>query len=344
MFPYVCLATLPLFCKEDWPRKVFSKQFCDKINKGEPKFKAPVKKVTLKQKFVVLLLLSHMGIQLFLPYSHFITKGFNNWTNGIYGYSWDMMVHSWETLVVVKIVDNNSGEQHFINNDLWTNNERWSKHADMCLQYAHCIENNLKGYFDNISVYIDIWSSLNKRFQQRMYDPNYDLLRARWSVFQPVEWLLPVLTKYNGFRKKLLEIGRYVRSWNNQSMFLDNYIDEDLSNVSLTVLEGAVVYEMENYLTMQSVGVKLLQGDSIDVPENHQHRVHTVSPTPSCYMYTFSKSPDLNEENVKMYSALPIFEDFFVRLEAMVTMFGLIKNATFSLLFGNTIYVRPRIQ
>lgn len=56
-----------------------------------------------------------MVLQGFLPYSHFLTKGYNNWTNGLYGYSWDMMVHSWDTtVVVVRVVDNGTGEEHFL--------------------------------------------------------------------------------------------------------------------------------------------------------------------------------------------------------------------------------------
>ena len=36
----------------------------------------------------------YASIQLFLPYSHFLTLGYNGWTQGAYGYSWDMMIHS----------------------------------------------------------------------------------------------------------------------------------------------------------------------------------------------------------------------------------------------------------
>ena len=152
MFPYVCLATMPLFCNVDWPRKIIAwftgssiyvsnyetyenntnnlstsiesssniedtkkeknKEILDeketdsvsdrtalnaKIEKkkshkeggenwseseeqkvsawrhkiGEKK-KLP--RVTKKKKFVVSLLLLHVMLQFFLPYSHFITK------------------------------------------------------------------------------------------------------------------------------------------------------------------------------------------------------------------------------------------------------------------------------
>lgn len=73
-----------------------------------------------------------------------LLKGYNNWTNGLYGYSWDMMVHSWNTiLIVVKVVDNNTGREQFIDSKAWTHNDRWNKHADMCMQYAQCIKDNL---------------------------------------------------------------------------------------------------------------------------------------------------------------------------------------------------------
>lgn len=69
----------------------------------------------------------------------------------------------------------------------------------------------------NISIYVDVWCSLNKRFKQRMYDPTYDLLKSNWSPFEPVEWLLPLLTKYSNFRKKINEISEEVYSWSNNS-------------------------------------------------------------------------------------------------------------------------------
>lgn len=55
-----------------------------------------------------------------------------------------MMVHSWDTVAVVtKVVDNKTGRQHFLDPGAWTQNDRWSKHADMCVQYAQCLRDNL---------------------------------------------------------------------------------------------------------------------------------------------------------------------------------------------------------
>ncbi|KAG5894578.1 hypothetical protein JTB14_021558 [Gonioctena quinquepunctata] len=359
MFPYVCLATMPLFCKESWPRKIQSLFTRENLEaspspsciypKGQMKNGDNTelhREVNWKHKLVVTLLICHCGLQAFLPYSHFITKGYNNWTNGLYGYSWDMMVHSWDTiLVVVKIVDNDTGKEHFLDADAWTHNDRWSKHADMCVQYAECLKKNHDSESreeaqlqpqraftpKNISVYVDVWCSLNKRFQQRMFDPQYDLLKANWSPFQPVQWLMPVLWQYSDFRKTMKEISDHVYSWSDYSdvlfiadfpgLYLENFINEDLDNVTLTVLEGKVAYEVEDESSLQSIGVKLEKGQSTPVEVGLFHRIHTISETPSCYMYTFTTKGEHEKDPVekkrfRMYSPFPLFEDIQQRLNS----------------------------
>lgn len=60
---------------------------------------------------------------------------------GLYGYSWDMMVHAWDTiLVVVKVHDNDNDIDYYVNPEIWNENDRWYKHGDMIKQYAHCLE------------------------------------------------------------------------------------------------------------------------------------------------------------------------------------------------------------
>lgn len=98
MFPYVCLATMPLFCEENWPRKLVGKFrhcksnistnksciYSPKVNKDRKKeHRLPVK-VTWKHRLVVVLLLTHCGLQAFLPYSHFITKVSSHLRNAVY--------------------------------------------------------------------------------------------------------------------------------------------------------------------------------------------------------------------------------------------------------------------
>lgn len=55
-------------------------------------------------------------------------------------------------------------------------------------------------------------------------------MKANWSPFQPVEWLLPVMSEYNDFRRKMDDITRHVHSWNNESdvMFVADFPGEFL--------------------------------------------------------------------------------------------------------------------
>lgn len=155
-----------------------------------------------------------------------------------------MMVNTWDTiLILVKVVDNESKSEMFLDPEAWTQNDRWSKHGDMIRQYAQCIHRNLMEEMDekmkkpmmigndndgtpgiigsrNISIYIDVWCSMNGRFQQRMFDPNRDLLKVEWSPFSDVEWLMPMLTELSYWRKTMVDIQNHVYTWNNYSNVL----------------------------------------------------------------------------------------------------------------------------
>lgn len=85
MFPYVCIATMPLFCNEDWPRRL--KRFFTRRTSEEPLPSSCCiytqnsymncnlnRRVTWKHRLVLVLLICHCSLQVFLPYSHFITK------------------------------------------------------------------------------------------------------------------------------------------------------------------------------------------------------------------------------------------------------------------------------
>lgn len=164
-------------------------------------------------------------------------QGYNTWTNGLYGYSWDMMVHSWDTiLVVVKVVEKDTGREHFLDPDAWVFSDRWARHADMAKQYATCVERNLQTELrrhaghgtvvgagpgarltpdgagpsslrsDKLAVHVDVWCSLNGRFQQRIFDPRVDLLTAPWSPFQRVPWVMPLLTELSPMRRRIREL------------------------------------------------------------------------------------------------------------------------------------------
>ncbi|XP_077099130.1 vitamin K-dependent gamma-carboxylase isoform X2 [Siphateles boraxobius] len=318
MFAYTMLATSPLFCYPDWPRRFFGRfpeflwpvlpfispapsasSSCvypnppsvpreqDETHSG-PRPTTP----SFKHKFRAFFTILYITEQLFLPYSHFITQGYNNWTNGLYGYSWDMMVHS-RSHQHVKITyrDGVTGEVGYLNPGVFTQSRRWKDHGDMLKQYATCLSENLPHF--NISdpeIYFDIWVSINDRFQQRIFDPRIDIVKADWSPFRPNPWLMPLLVDLSPWRTKFEEIEG---SLDNQTevvfiadfpgLFLENFVSEDLGNTSVQVLEGLVKVEIVD----EKKNYSLQPGEKMQIPAGAYHKVYTVSEGPSCYMYIY---------------------------------------------------------
>ncbi|KAI4494615.1 hypothetical protein M0804_000816 [Polistes exclamans] len=334
-------------------------------------------KVTKKQRFIVSMLLLHVGLQLFLPYSHFITKGYNNWVPGLYGYSWDMMIHTWDTiLVVIRVHDNENNEDRFLDPDTWVQSDRWVKHGDMARQYAFCIKNNIlrkkeealssdpihkerekwTQFSSNLSIYIDAWCSLNGRFQQRIFDPNVDMLTVNWHPFKHVSFVMPLLTQYNSYRYKMNDIQKDVYSWSNYtdvlfvadfpSRSLENYIGSDFTNVSLMILEGKVAYIEED----QMESVILHKGSSIDVKTEKFHKIQTISPYPACYMYTYTNQTkqilDLERKIQDTNTKKPflLMQEVNYKIDSWARAFSHLGNAFFNLVYDVPMIRRIRIK
>lgn len=375
MFPFVCIVELPLFYDNNWPRSVWRKLKCSSCSSSDGSEEKVINRkrtlsfgierdeknhqCSLKEKFTTFLILIYCCVQFFLPYSHFITKGYNNWRH-IYGYSWDMMMNEWSTMLVsVKIVDHGNNKQHFMEPLAFTDSYRWTQYPDMTYQYAQCINQNLKIDFyenpktiltsDNFSIYFDIWCSLNGRFQQRIYNPKIDILTSDWHPFRTPSFILPLLKEYSYLRKDINQISEDVYSWNNHTdvlfvadfpdLTLDNYILPAMNNVTLTVLKGIVKFEQEN----DTKASTLSQGQSIGVRSGVFHKVTTVSDTPSCYLYTYTNatrqllnldSLENDNRDIAMKMDFPILQEVKARYENYKKFFYHIANSILFEFYG----------
>lgn len=319
MFAYTMLATSLLFCYPDWPRRFFSKfpaclsgalptvmpapqhsPSCvyPESESSEAATQTKPTKLSRRHRLGALFTVLYITEQFFMPYSHFITQGYNNLTNGLYGYSWDMMVHS-RSHQHVKITyrDGVTGDIGYLNPGVFTHSRRWKDHGDMLKQYASCLSHQLKNY--NISepeIYFDIWVSINERFQQRIFDPRLDIVKADWSPFRPNPWLMPLLVDLSPWRTKFQEIEDTL---DNQTevvfiadfpgLHLENFVSEDLGNTSLQVLQGElsveIVEEGKNYT--------IKEGEKMQLPAGEYHKAYTVSPGPSCFMYIYVNTTEM---------------------------------------------------
>ncbi|XP_023227590.1 vitamin K-dependent gamma-carboxylase-like [Centruroides sculpturatus] len=317
MFPYMMIASIPIFYPCDWPKTFLDKmpqwfkyitlhkqlpnynQNCIyAINEKTPKKCAKKKenfKIKFQHKIVTGGVCLFFLIQGFLPYSHWLTKGYNTWTQGLYGYSWDMMIHNWKFVhTKITVINRKTNDYLYIDPEAWTDSWRWPRHADMVKQFANCIQQRIHQLYNisDIEMYIDVWMSLNGRFTQRIYDPTVDILRADWSPFREVTWVLPLLTELSDWRNKLIETENHLF---DQSEYLDvvfvadfpgfyliNYVEEDLGNTTLQILKGEVAVEFPN-----GNKVHLTESDILQMPVGEFHKVIPLKHSPVCYMYIY---------------------------------------------------------
>uniref|UniRef100_A0A8C2QX78 Vitamin K-dependent gamma-carboxylase n=1 Tax=Capra hircus TaxID=9925 RepID=A0A8C2QX78_CAPHI len=276
MFPYVMLASSPLFCSPEWPRKLVA--HCPKkLQELLPLRTAPQpstscmykrsrargsQKPGLRHQLSTAFTLLYLLEQLFLPYSHFLTQVF-------------------------------------------TQSRRWKDHADMLKQYATCLSRLLPKY--NVTepqIYFDIWVSINDRFQQRIFDPRVDIVQAAWSPFQRTSWLQPLLMDLSPWRTKLQEIKSSLDNHTEvvfiadfPGLHLENFVSEDLGNTSIQLLQGEVTVE----LVAEQKNQTLQEGEKMQLPAGEYHKVYTVSSSPSCYMYIYVNTTEVALEQDLAY-------------------------------------------
>ncbi|KAL1395754.1 hypothetical protein pipiens_011011 [Culex pipiens pipiens] len=366
MFPWTCLTQLPLYYSVSWPRLVWKKvsfgESSGKFTKHQKPKKQTPQPPSKRRKIVTGTILLYCGLQLFLPYSHFITKGYNNWTNGLYGYSWDMMVHAWDTVLTsIKVTDNTTNQTLYLMPYAFVDNDRWTKHADMAHQFARCIDRNMRQEYaatdrkkmTNFSVHFDIWCSLNGRFLQRIFNPQVDILTAEWSPFKPVDWLLPLLHEFTEMRTKIEHMTRDVHTWSNTSdvlfvadfpgLTLDNYIVPEMDNVTLTILEGSVTYYHDEHPNP----IHLTKGQRLPNIPPEFHHVTTTSSTPSSMVYTFvnktMQTTSSERESTNKTPILPLGQEFRHRLDNYVRFFQHVGNSLLYEIYGVPMPRRVRI-
>lgn len=164
---------------------------------------------------------------------------------------------------------------------------------------------------------MDVWKSLNGRFQQRMFDPRVNMLNAPWSPFEEVTWVLPLLRQFSHYRQEHFQrIAKEVSNFSESAdvlfvadfpgLYLENYLPKELGNISITVLSGEIMIEQSGdpnitlangNLDARATGInhsanhkgEVITSTKHGIKSGEFHKVHVVSfPSPSCYMYTYT--------------------------------------------------------
>ncbi|KAJ8318860.1 hypothetical protein KUTeg_003951 [Tegillarca granosa] len=101
----------------------------------------------------------------------------------------------------------------------------------------------------------------------------------------------------------VLHSGQAFKTTNDSEvgLYLENYIQSDLTNTTITVLQGDVVVEIES----EKKNYSLKSGDKMQLPYDAFHNVYTVGDHPSCYMYIYINTTEVElSKKLKDYSKL----------------------------------------
>lgn len=112
-------------------------------------------------------------------------------------------------------------------------------------------------------------------------------------------------------------------------------------------------YEVDDESSEQSYGIRLGKNESVPVEVEVFHRVHTISSTPSCYMYVYMNKtreylgelpkPSHSDRDV-MYSPFPLIEDVQFRIDSFLRMVGQISNSFLHIFYNKPLIRRSRLQ
>ncbi|XP_055351388.1 vitamin K-dependent gamma-carboxylase-like isoform X2 [Paramacrobiotus metropolitanus] len=278
--------------------QVFCRKPIERLQKPSCK---PVRKYALG-----LIISSYVCIQIFLPFSHIVFQGCNTWTNSLYGYSWDMMVQQWQ-IQHVKITLEDRSSAHSIQRrslkpDIWTANNRFSYQAYLAKQLAECIAKrltaspkaNTSSHSQTLAVYFDVWIAMNGGFKQRIFRPDVDLVTAPWSLFSPVDWVLPQIMNRTAFDRLTNELTAskrtihpnvtlvYVADFPGYS--LQQYIPENFGRVTLDVLKGTVNVTVPSSSIVSGSTTNISPNGSAFLPDNATSVVTVAGSEPAIYL------------------------------------------------------------
>ncbi|NXM93946.1 VKGC carboxylase, partial [Sylvia borin] len=296
MFSYTMLATNGLFCHPEWPRRLLAR--CPSwLQEWLPSTKPPQPSpdchyggqgaqggIRPRQHLAAAFTILYVLEQLFLPYSHFITQGYNNWTNGLYGYSWDMMVHSrFHQHVKITYRDGLTGEVGYLKPGVISP----IPHSLAMPQFPPGDPPITPKYKDfphgpQFPSFFIFLLCLH-------FSPHLPITSHSWNKPLVPFFPIPHFPQTQGGPRGL---GSGYRASCVPGLHLANFVSEDLGNTSLRVLRGKVVVE----LVEQQQNHSLQEGEGMQLPAGQYHKVHTVSPEPSCYMYLYVNTTALELE------------------------------------------------
>ena len=189
IFPWLMIATTVLFLQPETPRLWLRRhRFIRNLKKENP-IPAPARPLP-----VYVFLGIYCGLQILLPFRHWLWTGNVSWTEEGHRFAWHMKLRSKRGSLYFIARDPATGSEKMlhISADLTDRQiQKMTGRPDMILQYAHYARDRLKKRgIANPEIYAKTNISLNFKPRRPLIDPNANLAERQYSLWSHNKWIL----------------------------------------------------------------------------------------------------------------------------------------------------------
>jgi hypothetical protein len=190
IFPYLAMSLCIFFFPPERVRDTFS--WLMRKGVAAPADSSPAQHRGLLLAFLSIFFL----VQIALPLRHFLYPGNVHWTEEGHRMAWHMMLRTKSGRIHYVVKDPVSGKSWRVNPSAHLGakqSDRIATRPDMIWQFAQRLARQYrdKGY-PTVEVYAFTRVSLNGRPYQPLVNSEVDLAKAKWTWFQPLDWLVPL--------------------------------------------------------------------------------------------------------------------------------------------------------
>ncbi len=203
MFPFVMIISTLIFFESNFHKKIilFLRKRINRLLKLKNKIEINDTYPSSNRKLYLTIIFLFLTVQLLFPFRHIAYPGELFWTEEGYRFSWRVMLIEKMGYTNFKIVDTETKEFFFVNNQDFLSplqEKQMSFQPDFILEYAHYLgDHYTKQGHKNIAVFAESHVALNGRLSQPFIDKNVDLYKIKES-WKHKNWILPFNDEIKG--------------------------------------------------------------------------------------------------------------------------------------------------
>lgn len=214
IFPWLMIASIPLFFDADWPRRLWDAMTLRKEDRHALQAERDARLATCERRPLSNVasnaILAFALFQLLFPLRHVPYAGPVQWTGEGGLFSWHMKLSDRRGYVEFRVTDRATGKTETIDPRPFlspSQRPEMATHPDVILQFARVLADERKAQGKDVAVYADAYVSLNGRKMRRLIDPKADLSQTNRILFGHAPWILPLTEPLPDDPKALSEEG-----------------------------------------------------------------------------------------------------------------------------------------